>query len=80
MNNELLTMLTYMEKERGINRNVLIQAVEFALQSAAKKAFEMEQDPRVKIDPTTCDINLFAQVKVVENAPPPICGPSTQVG
>lgn len=67
MNNELLTMLTYMEKERGINRNVLIQAVEFALQSAAKKAFDMEQDPQVKIDTTTCDINVFAQVKVVEH-------------
>lgn len=68
MNNELLTMLTYMEKERGIDRKVLIQAVEFALQSAAKKAFEMEADPVVKIDPTTCDIVVFAQVTVVEIA------------
>ena len=65
MNNELLTILNYMEKERGIDREVLIQAVEYALQSAAKKSVETTSDLRVEIDRKTCDIHAFAALDVV---------------
>ena len=37
MNRELQAILSYMEKERGIERETLVQAVEFALQSAVRK-------------------------------------------
>ena len=70
MNNELLTILNYMEKERGIDREVLIQAVEFALQSAARKSLESTRDLRVEIDRKTCDIRAFATVEVVDSLSP----------
>jgi len=38
MNAELLAILDYWEKEKGISRTVLLSAVEEALLSAAKKA------------------------------------------
>lgn len=67
MNTELATILTYMEKERGIGRETLIQAVEYALQSASRKIVDGEDELRIEIDRKTCEISAFATVKVVEN-------------
>jgi N utilization substance protein A len=65
MNSELLNVLSYMEKDRGIDREVLLQAVEFALQSAAKKNMGADLDVRVAIDRKTCDIQVFSHAQVV---------------
>ena len=68
MNEELVALLTYMEKERGINRETLLQALESALVSASRKNVDSESDLRVEIDRKTCEIKAFAQVEVVERA------------
>lgn len=70
MNTELQTILSYMERERGIGREVLIQAVEFALQSAAKKAPDAAEDLRVVVDRETLQIKAFASLKVVDRLRP----------
>lgn len=69
MNSELLNTLNYMEKERGIDKEVLIKAVEYALQSAAKKSLETANNLRVAIDRKTGEIKAFATVRVVEREP-----------
>ncbi len=66
MNNELIAILNYMEKERGIERGILIEAVEFALQSAIRRATPQERDLRICIDRKTCDIKAYATATVVE--------------
>lgn len=66
MNQELLAVFEYMERERGINRATLIAAVEAALQSAAKKSISPAEELRIEIDPKSCDIRAFATVTVVE--------------
>jgi len=66
MNTDLLTILNYMEKDRGIDREVLIQAVEFALQSAGKKNLGTGRDVRIVVDRKTCDIRAFTTAEVVE--------------
>jgi N utilization substance protein A len=66
MNNELIAILNYMEKERGIDREILIEAVEFALQSAARKSAPADEELRVEIDRTTCDIKGYATRMVVD--------------
>ena len=76
MNNELLAVLDYMERERGIDRETLIKAVESALQAAAKKNVSSAHDLRVSIDRKTCDIKAFAPLIVVER----VTEPNTQVG
>lgn len=68
MNNELIAILNYMEKDRGIDREVLIEAVEYALQSAARKSMTGDEDLRVVIDRETCDIKAYA-VRTVVDAP-----------
>lgn len=40
MNNELLVALEYLERERGINKSILVEAVESALISAVKKSLK----------------------------------------
>lgn len=78
MNSELQTVLSYMEKERGINRETLIQAVEFALQSAARKSIgSPTQEIRVEVDRKTFDMRVYAKAKVVEHEP--ASGDSTEV-
>lgn len=66
MNNELIAILNYMEKERGIDREVLIEAVEFALQSAARKSAASDEDLRVAIDRESCDIKAYAMRLIVD--------------
>lgn len=66
MNNELIAILNYMEKERGIDREVLIEAVEFALQTAARKSEPLDSTLRIAIERKTCDIKSFALATVVE--------------
>lgn len=66
MNNELLTVLSYLEREKGISRDVLIKAVEGALQNAARKSLGTSHDVRVLIDPKTCEISTF-QALIVSN-------------
>ena len=70
MNNELIAILNYMEKERGIDREILIEAVEFALQSAARKNSVADEDMRIVIDRTTCDIHAYATRTVVDKIKP----------
>ena len=72
MNNELIAILNYMERERGIDRETLIEAVEYAMQSAAHKSASIDDDIRVEIDRKTCDIKAYALRYVVEG---PEAGP-----
>ena len=66
MNNELLAVLDYMERERGIDRETLITAVESALLSASKRSVSPAKDLRIEIDRKSCDIRALAKVQVVD--------------
>jgi N utilization substance protein A len=66
MNNELLAMAEYMERERGINRETLLEAVETALMTAGKKSLSPSHELRISVDRKTYDIKAYAQVSVVE--------------
>ena len=64
--NELLAVIENMEKERGIDRDFLIQMVEAALISASKKSVGPARDLRVEIDRKTLSIKAYNKVEVVE--------------
>jgi len=55
MSEEILAILEQLEREKGIKKEVLIQAVESALLSAAKKAINLKpkQELKVQIDTAT---------------------------
>ncbi len=66
MNAEMLTMLDFLERERGISRDVLVEAISGALLTASKKAFATARELRIEINSKTGDIKAFAKPIVVE--------------
>ena len=66
MNAEFIAMLEYLEKEKGIRRELLIEAVQGALVSAAKKSVEAGRNLQVIMDPKTGALTAKAQLIVVE--------------
>lgn len=64
MNNELLSIISYLERDRGVNREIIIQAIESAIQQAARKSLEVSNDLRVEIDRKTLTIKAFDTVVV----------------
>jgi len=69
MANELLTILEYIEQERGISRDVLAQAVEKAILSASRKSIHPAKNLTVKLDRGSGDIKAWAQLEVVDSFP-----------
>ncbi len=66
MNAEFIAMLEYLEKEKSISRDVLIEAVQSALLSAAKKSVEAGRNLELTMDPKTGVVVARAQLTVVE--------------
>jgi N utilization substance protein A len=66
MNADLVAVLEYWEKEKGIPREALIAAVQDALLQAAKKAVGPARELRVTIHPQSGDIKAFARLLVSE--------------
>ena len=64
MNNELLSIISYLERDRGVNREIIIQAIESAIQQAARKSLDVSNDLRVEIDRKTLSIKAFDTVIV----------------
>ncbi|MFA5038286.1 MAG: transcription termination factor NusA [Candidatus Omnitrophota bacterium] len=71
MSSELLAILDHIERERGVSKEVLIQAVEAAMVSAVKKAIgaKSTENIRVGIDRTDGKIRAFMdeqEIKTVD--------------
>ncbi len=66
MSSEFLSALAALEKEKGINKSILIDAIENALVSAYKKNYGTVQDVRVEVDPDTGMFKVYAKKTVVE--------------
>jgi transcription termination/antitermination protein NusA len=67
MNGELIAVLEYLQREKGIDKETLLQAVEQALLQASKKSVGPSRELRIEIDRKTGDIRALAQLTVVEN-------------
>ncbi|HEY3662961.1 MAG TPA: transcription termination factor NusA [Chthoniobacterales bacterium] len=71
MNAEFIAMLDYLERERGIKREILIEAVSNALLSASKKSVGASRDLHIEIDPKTGEIRALANLLVAEKVTNP---------
>ena len=61
---EMIHALEQLEREKGVNKDVLIDAIEAALISAYKRNFGDSQDVRISFDKETGDIRVFSRQKV----------------
>ena len=66
MSSELFESLELIEEEKGISRDVILDALESALISAYRKHFGAAQDVGVTFDEETGDIRIIARKNVVE--------------
>jgi N utilization substance protein A len=71
MNDEIMLALGYLEREKGIQRETLIQAVEAALASAARKAMHLKKEDVIsaRLDTATGKIRFFLDDKEIDSAP-----------
>jgi N utilization substance protein A len=71
MNAEFIAMLDYLERERGIKREILLEAVSNALLSASKKSVGASRELRIDINPKTGEIRALANLVVVDKVANP---------
>lgn len=64
---ELLQIADAVAREKAINREVVIEAMEDAIQKAAKSRYGSENEIQAKIDPGTGEIRLSRLLEVVED-------------
>nr|WP_315379563.1 transcription termination factor NusA [uncultured Sphingomonas sp.] len=63
---ELLAIADSVAKEKLIDKAIVIEAMEDAIQRAAKNRYGVENDIRAKLDPVSGDLRLWRVVEVVE--------------
>jgi N utilization substance protein A len=66
MNSEILAGLEYFERDKGIKRDVLLEAINNAVLTAARKAVGPAKDLRVVLDPKSGEMKAYAKLTVVE--------------
>ena len=66
MSSELLDALNVLEKEKGISRDVLMDAIEAALISAYRRNFNQAQNVRIDLNLEKGSMRVFARKEVVD--------------
>ncbi len=66
MNAEFIDALEQLEREKGIDKDTLIEAIEAALISGYKRNFNSAPNVRVEINRETGEVKVFARKTVVE--------------
>ena len=69
---EFIDALKQIKKEKGIDEEVIFEAIESSLVSACKKNFGTSQNIKVEIDRESGDVAVYAQKEVVEEVEDPM--------
>ena len=75
MSSEILSVLEYMEKEKGIPRAEMIATIANALKTAAQKGVNSGQELRIDINPRNGQLQAWCVLKVVDS----VSNPRTEV-
>jgi len=75
MSSEILSVLEYMEKEKGIPRGDMIATISNALKTAAQKGVNSGQELKIDINPKNGQLHAWAVMKVVDS----ISNPKTEI-
>ena len=68
MNHEFIEALDELEKDRGIDKYVLIDTIEQALLTAYKKNFGSAQNVRIDFNREKGDVKVYSQRRVVDES------------
>lgn len=67
MSNEILSILEYMEKEKGISRTEMIETITNAIKNAALRGVNAGQDLKIEINPKNGHLKAWSSLKVVDS-------------
>ncbi|MBT3539670.1 MAG: transcription termination/antitermination protein NusA [Opitutae bacterium] len=73
MSSEILAVLEYMEKEKGISREDMIATIESAIKTAAERGVNSSGDVRVDISAKTGAMKAWSRLEVVESVSDTFC-------
>lgn len=72
MNKDLIAIFEYLEREKGIKREIVINAIMESLRAAARKSVKgLGEKVSVEIHPKTGEIEVFTQKKIVDKVANP---------
>jgi N utilization substance protein A len=71
MSSEILSVLEYMEKEKGISREDMISAIVTAIKNAASRGVNAGQELKIEIDPRHGGLAAWSILKVVDSVSDP---------
>ena len=72
MNNPLQQTIEAVAKEKGIEPQVIITAIEDAVLTASRKYYKSDENLRTKFNPETGQVELFAVRQIVEDVSDPV--------
>jgi N utilization substance protein A len=75
MSSEILSVLEYMEKEKGIDRGDMISAISAAIKNAAQKGVHAGQELKIDISPKTGALKAWSILEVVDS----VSNPETEI-
>ncbi len=71
MNKDLIAIFEYLEREKGIKRELVISAIEESLQAAARKSITGASNVTVTIHPKTGNIEVYCEKEIVDEVEVP---------
>lgn len=67
MNKDLIAVFEYLEREKGIKREIVIGAIEESLRAAARKSISGASNVTVHIHPKTGAIDVYCEKQIVDD-------------
>lgn len=71
MNKDLIAVFEYLEREKGIKREIVISAIEESLRAAARKSISGASNVTVTIHPKTGNIDVYCEKEIVDDVEVP---------
>ena len=79
MNKEILMVAETVSNEKGVDQEVIFQAIEAALATATRKRYPQDIEVRVEIDRESGDYNTYRRWLVVDDEDPEFESPEKQI-
>jgi len=67
MNKDLIAIFDYLEREKGIKREIIIEAIEESLRAAARKSITGASNVTVQVNPKTGNIDVYCEKEIVDD-------------
>lgn len=71
MNKDLIAIFEYLEREKGIKRELVVHAIEESLQAAARKSVSGASNVTVTINPKNGHIDVYSEKEIVDEVEVP---------